>query len=700
MRSVKTRTADLNGGEPSWRGLLGGFVAVGVAAFACAATGAEDVVLSNAAMTVTWDGRDGTLASLVLNDDPHRMNWIEGTDRWGALRYHRMKIEKMSDSSGDTTRFGFVRLERDGGVVTSVYTGGVIRAEVRRRLTDAGLEESYRFVNTATWPVYFLRGHLGILATFNDSYAPSTTCETQRCHAHVWCGGENSWVHALKMGPFPTELALVLREGDLDAYSVRRVFREFSNDRGDFVLHPAPFHLNPGQSKTIAWTLAPHPAGRFEETLRRLGGATVRFRQETIFPGETFEIDVTGPDGKTAHYSRRPDKGVGVYDFAFDVGGKKAKARGYCSPAFEDLLRARIDFIVGRQQCLEEDSPLYGAYLIWDVEDDAPYFDYSWRDHNACRERLIIGTTVARYLRRHDDARVRRSLDLFERFVLRESFDEATCTVYDTIGKDPRHKRLYNAPLFVGFWRELYALKGDPKYLDWIERSILDYYRRGGERFYPNGCDFSSELALLERAGRDVGELRAGVKRHVANIVANGIDYPPHEVKFEQTIAAAAVSILAQYARFVERTPAVMDALRANYDVLSRFQGCQPDHKLDETAIRHWDGYWFGKRHLYGDTLHQHSTFTARSFLRYAAATGDDRPRARAERCLRNCLYMFRPDGSATCAYLLPLSVTMLNRDGSTIGVTRRGEFADPFVNDMDMALYIAMCSGVFGSYE
>ena len=195
-------------------------------------------------------------------------------------------------------------------------------------------------------------------------------------------------------------------------------------------------------------------------------------------------------------------------------------------------------------------------------------------------------------------------------------------------------------------------------------------------------------------------ELRAAVKRHVANVVANGIDYPPHEVKFEQTIATAAVSILAQYARFVERTPAVMDALRANYDVLSRFQGCQPDHKLDETAIRHWDGYWFGKRHLYGDTLHQHSTITARAFLQYAAATGDDLPRARAERCLRNCLYMFRPDGSATCAYLLPLSVTMLNPDGTTRGITRRGEFADPFVNDMDTALYLAMCSGVFGSYE
>ena len=60
---------------------------------------------------------------------------------------------------------------------------------------------------------------------------------------------------------------------------------------------------------------------------------------------------------------------------------------------------------------------------------------------------------------------------------------------------------------------------------------------------------------------------------------------------------------------------------------------------------------------------------------------------------------MFRSDGSATCALLLPLSVTMLNRDGTVFRSARRGEFADPFVNDMDTALYLGMRSGLFGKY-
>lgn len=667
-------------------------------------TSAAAVVRSNDVFTVTWDEKDGTLASFVLNGDSDKMNWIAGTDRWGALRAHRMAWCKLpdgswGDTSGDTTRMAFVGLREEGAAVVSVYEQDALRAEVRREIVDGALSERYVFTNTKDWPIYFLRGHLGILATFNDSYARASVSETQRCHAHIWCGGENSWVRALKMGPYPQELALVLQQGDLDAYSVRRILPEASNDRGDFVFHPAPFHLNPHVSKTIAWKLAPYAAGNFDETLLRLGGAKIAFKHETIFPDETFEIDVTGPDGKTVHHSRKPDKGLGVYDFAFDVNGRKALAHGYCAPRFADLIRARVDFITKRQQCLEKESPLYGAYLAWDSEDGVPYFDYLWRDHNASRERVVMGLTVARWLRVNDDPDVRRSLNLFEQFVLREFFDEKTCTVFDTIGKNPKYKRLYNAPNLVRFWRELYALKKDPKYLDWIEKSLLDYYRLGGDRFYPNGCEFSTELKLLEGEGRSVPELRTAVLRHIDNIAKNGIHFPEHEVRFEQTIATPAVGILARSEKLLGSKPEVRRSLDAAFDVLSRFQGNQPDHKRDEIAIRHWDGFWFGKNHLYGDTLHQHSSITARAFLQYAAATGNKTARARAERCLRNCLYMFRPNGEATCAYLLPYSVTMLGRDGTVKRPTRRGEYADPLVNDMDTALYIAMCSGLFGDY-
>ena len=119
---------------------------------------------ANESFTVTWDDSDGTLSSLVMGGDPDRMNWIEGTDRWGAIRLHRMDFEGGTDTWGDTTRMAFAGMREEGNAVISTYRLGAIRAEVRREVTEEGLSESYVFTNEATYPVYFLRGHLGILA--------------------------------------------------------------------------------------------------------------------------------------------------------------------------------------------------------------------------------------------------------------------------------------------------------------------------------------------------------------------------------------------------------------------------------------------------------------------------------------------------------------------------------------------------------
>jgi hypothetical protein len=48
---------------------------------------------------------------------------------------------------------------------------------------------------------------------------------------------------------------------------------------------------------------------------------------------------------------------------------------------------------------------------------------------------------------------------------------------------------------------------------------------------------------------------------------------------------------------------------------------------------------------------------------------------------------------------MLPFSTVMLGKDGEPLFPRQLGEAPDPFANDMDLALYIAMASGLLGDF-
>lgn len=626
------------------------------------------VVRSNARMRVAWNVRNGGLDSLVLADDPDEMNWIEGLKTWGLVRAFCPREWPESFWHYDARPYlAFQGLEERGEAVVSRYAGGGLALEVTRTLGLDALEERYRFTNTGRFPLYYLRGQIGILTTFNDSYGAARTCEGSRCHAHVFAQGSSAYVHARKMGPFPTDLVLTLSEGELDGYSQQIHGPEGSNDRGDLVLHPAPLTLLAGESKTVAWRVAPIRSGSFVPP--------VRAKFETCFTGETFEIE----------------DAAGLHRVPADEPGELTAygARLFVSDPPETVIRRRIGYILDHQQCNDPKSPLDGAFLVYDPEEDRQYFDERWRDHNASRERLGMGLLLARWLQTHpDEPRVRAALDRYEAFVFREFLDRATGATYDTIGKDPDNLRLYDAPWAITFLAELYRLKKDPSYLDVLERAMLDYYAKGGDHFYPNGCLFGEVLALLRDAGRDIAELTAVHRRHIDTILRNDIDYPAHEVRFEQTIVTPALGILASWWLHVDRDPAVRAAVERHLAVLERFDGDQPDYRSGGVPIRHWDGYWFGKLRSYGDTLHYWSALSASSYALYAQMGGDASYRLRAERCFRNLMSLFHRDGSASCAYYVPYSMTIVDDAGDDLLASVRGERPDPWCNDQDFALY------------
>ncbi len=75
----------------------------------------------------------------------------------------------------------------------------------------------------------------------------SVTCRDYRCHAHVFCGENTSYIMALRMGGAAPHLGMVLTKGSLSAYSIERDLKLQSNDRGCFWLGSSAQEFAPGE---------------------------------------------------------------------------------------------------------------------------------------------------------------------------------------------------------------------------------------------------------------------------------------------------------------------------------------------------------------------------------------------------------------------------------------------------------------------
>lgn len=628
---------------------------------------------------IDYNLNNGGVKSIVHSIDKHEMNWVEGASTFGTVK-------------GATV----ISVTPTENGITALYRTPHLDINVTRALKDGIFTERYVIANRLDSDVFVGRGMLGIYATFNDSYENAKICMTNRCHTHLWCGGASSYVKAVKMGTYSHGLGLILKEGTLDAYSIERDLSKISNDRGDFILHPTPFHLKPHEKTVIEWELFWFKENDYRGELENRGAILVDAENYTFFKDECLNFTVNKPnaivtlngkkvdtvtkDGKTV-VNYTPSE-LGDHKFIISCGSKTTYALFFVQIPFAELLHKRIRFIVEKQQFHCEGSPLDGAYLIYDNEDEQQYFDELDTDRNASRERLMMGLAVAKYLQYFPDPKIYESLMKYYRFVSREFYNEETGEVYNAIRRNPEFKRLYNAPWMSVFVMEMYKLTKDKTYLEKMFKLLSVYYSIGGEEFYPNGLSLYESVSALKEAGMtDKAEaLTKAYGRHVNNIVKTGVYYPEHEVKYEQTIVTPAVNMIAQM-HTLTKDGSLIEPCLDQLKILEKFNGDQPSHHLNEMAIRHWDGYWFGKRKNYGDTFpHPASVHTANAYLHYSEISGDKSYKKRAYKSARNLLSLFRPDGSASNCYVYPFSVN---------GV--KCEYYDEFANDQDGALYYLM---------
>lgn len=644
----------------------------------------------------------------ILSNDPYQMNWIEGKEEWGTVKCP----ESLSVQ---------VKRERQGDVV----------------------REEYVFTNHTDRDVLTSLEETGIYATFNDDYLDSDTCLKRRCHTHIWCGGEVSWIMALRMGGEVPHLGLVLTKGSLEGYSVERDLSRGSNDRGDFILHPESMALMPGESYTLEWVL--FPFGGKEDFFRQAVTYCSRFLQVeadryVLFQGEEINVTITpnfpftvesvslwengrrvepgssagggmgrewgvcepsmvdkpvfSVDGNRIRIRKKADS-IGEVRYDICVGGVKTKCRLLVQPELDELARIRCHFIATRQQYLNPGSRLDGAYLIYDNEEK--HLKYTPKnDDNAGRERIGMGILMARYLqgacgrelegqggeRNPRNCEMDASLRKYIEFVMRELVDKETGEVFNDYMRDNSYRRLYNAPWYALFFVEVYRLYQEKEYLATACSILRYFYHNGGKKFYAIELPVLQMADCLREAGmeKELAEITGYFKEHGDCLLAQGKDYPKLEVNYEQSIVAPAADILAQVFLLTGEEK-YKEAFEDQLSVLELFNGVQPDYRLNEVAIRHWDGYWFGKRCLYGDTFpHYWSSLTGNVYGYYGQINYGEGYQEKAEKSIRASLSLFRPDGTASCAHVYPVSVN-----------GREGSFDDPYANDQDWGLYFAL---------
>lgn len=599
---------------------------------------------------LTWLGIEGDPMPWVQRTDGSQHPWVGEKYSWG-LGY--------MDVDGTTFKW-----EYDG----QKYHAGAVEISVERRLDGADMIESYTFRNTSSLRVRLK--DIGIYTPFNDNYPDAATCMASRCHAHIWPGGKAAWVCAVPMNGKGPGLGLMVEKGSITDYEIweRGNDKGWSNDRGVFALCPPDMTLRPGRSYTLSWRVFSHGIEDFEEELLARGGTIASSSRYVYETGERCKV-VFRKNGRSFTRSRKLRR-PGQYS----ISRRGARADILAIPSPEKLLEARASFILSNQRMSDREDPRYGAFMVYDNETGAIVTDDMGRsDLDEGRERVGMGIFLAAWYRLHPSDNLLEALEDYARFIRTKLQQEDYTTTSSVFHAVP--DRGYNYPWIADFYFRMYEITGEKQYALDGYGTLTALFRRFGYGFYCIDYPVTRSLKVLSDAGFEPQKAHLlECWRKTADIFTqNGLDFPSHEVNYEQSIVAPAVQFLSEM-YLLERDERYLEAAREMMPALSAFAFRQPSYRLHGIPIRHWDGWWFGKDQTYGDVFpHYWSVISAWAYHYYSLATGEPFD---YEEILKANLASFSPDGKATCAYLYPRRI-----DG------KPGQYADAYANDQDWAL-------------
>ena len=191
-----------------------------------------------------------------------------------------------------------------------------------------------------------------------------------------------------------------------------------------------------------------------------------------------------------------------------------------------------------------------GAYMVYDNEGDSIYLNDTPNcnpvDRDEGAERLGMGVLLANQYLLTKDSALKESLLRYARFV-RHKLQTDDYVTYSSVDQKQRN-RGYNYMWVAEFYFQMYKVTGDRLFVTDGYKTLKSMFRQFGHGFYAIGIPVRLGLQSLKEAGmeKEYKDLLKDFIRTGDIFVENGLNYPAHEVNYEQSIVDQAILFLAQ----------------------------------------------------------------------------------------------------------------------------------------------------------
>ena len=665
--------------------------------------------LQNKNICVEIDSSTGSLTSINSTDKYSQTNWVRNNSNWGFIEnFSLINVNKSDDC---------ITLQYEHSPDLHYHRKENVNFTVSKRILNDKYQETYTFTNNTNFDYFITKDTFTFIMPINSAFIKDKDNASNICAGHVWSGDNVCWLVAKNLNGNPNKLIINMSKGAICDYSIYRDMTESGTNsstyRGDIVLNPTACVVLPKQSISYVFDyyFTQENEINFLENLD--GFISLKADYITQFIKKTINVTAkyTGKitsckvfvNGNEVNHSIKNNvvyvdylaEQLGEKKFDFYINDKHTFLIANVIRPLDEILEKRAYFIAEKQQYHNPNSPLDGAYLIYDNSTKLQYYSSSFDDHNAGRERIGMGCIVLRQLRNRYDEKLMQSIKKHLAFVQRELFDCENGIVYNKEGRNNSWLRIYNNPWFSIYFLEWYLLTGDKKYLEYSAKILIQYYKNDLNHQDSQLINIPRLNKYLEK--EELFELKQavnnGFKEYIKYITKNDSHIYSEEINITSHEPENNKATYLVHAYLLENNELYKQEAIKHKKRSEAYFSYQPNYHMYMISLRWWDDYWFGKNRLYADAFpHYWSVQTAYMLCEFSKTFGIDYKSEYTNIFLNN-MCVFNNDGSSYNNYICPYKIKLTESEPKiffhpTPGIYY-GKKYDEWANDQDWSLYL-----------